>query len=695
MSYKTEKTTAGMDIVIDGFDKGIAPSPYLGIGDMRNIDPTTIPEEASVAMAPVAMITQGAITSVTFTVDPATDIFTYDGVVPLEVNTCITVVNSGGALPAGLAIDTAYYIKSTPSSTTFTVSSVSAGGALKNITDAGSGTNTFSTINMGTPAFIKQGGYENDPVGLQSNNLYFLLDSNGRCWLLNNSSFGSTNKWVYMHNLGSEALAGVSGTGNGLAVWKNWVFVFEISGIRIIPLIDAGQSTLAFLTTKGNWNGFQDAGNSINLGNLGKATVSHYAIGGQNGELYFCNGYSVGSVIEQPNETFAPNVGRNVSDGVTTNNSTTITSASMAFTTYDIGASITGTGIPTTAVILHVNSASSVEISVAATASGSSITFTIPTSYSYAGDALNIPTSDETICLELLGTNLLVGGIQNYIYVWDRIVRGGSGSYNSIIFLSEDYTSRMVTVNSTTYIFAGRRGRVYVTNGSNANLFYKIPDFLTGTVNPTFIWRDANFTRNMIFFSFSVRANGGSLAIMGGLWALEIDNKAGWLINKLSYNTYAGYASAITPNSGDTKSTTSLTGVFGDNQGYGLFIGWNDGTNGGIDRQDNNPYTGSQAYIDSDMIPVGTFLTKHNFQNVEFKLTTPLVTGESVALYYRENVTASFTLVPILEGGAVGDLSGFGNVNFENVQWIQVRAMLTSTISTTPSFCRLRELRIR
>ena len=114
MSYRQEKTSNGTDIVIDGWNAGITDNPYEGIYDMRNCDATTIPGEVSVAMSTQAMNTQASITSATVTVDHTTSIFTYNGIIPLNINTAITFTNSGGALPTGLVAYTPYYILTTP-----------------------------------------------------------------------------------------------------------------------------------------------------------------------------------------------------------------------------------------------------------------------------------------------------------------------------------------------------------------------------------------------------------------------------------------------------------------------------------------------------------------------------------------------------------------------------------------------------
>lgn len=71
-----------------------------------------------------------------------------------------------------------------------------------------------------------------------------------------------------------------------------------------------------------------------------------------------------------------PDENRSVADGVT-NSTTTVTSATAAFTANDIGQAITGAGIPAGSTITAVGSGTSVTISQAATASATGVTLTI------------------------------------------------------------------------------------------------------------------------------------------------------------------------------------------------------------------------------------------------------------------------------------------------------------------------------
>lgn len=80
--------------------------------------------------------------------------------------------------------------------------------------------------------------------------------------------------------------------------------------------------------------------------------------------------YGVWSVVP------AASMGRTVTDGAT-NSNTTVTSATAAFTSNDLGAIIATPNIPGGATILQINSGTSVGISVAATATGTSQAMTI------------------------------------------------------------------------------------------------------------------------------------------------------------------------------------------------------------------------------------------------------------------------------------------------------------------------------
>lgn len=99
------------------------------------------------------------------------------------------------------------------------------------------------------------------------------------------------------------------------------------------------------------------------------------------GASWWLEGRTVGPVGGPTNRlvngSFEQGFTRVVTDGVTTNTSTTLTSATAAFVTYDVGLPISGTGIPAGTTIASRTNATTVVLSQAATATNTGVTVTI------------------------------------------------------------------------------------------------------------------------------------------------------------------------------------------------------------------------------------------------------------------------------------------------------------------------------
>jgi hypothetical protein len=101
---------------------------------------------------------------------------------------------------------------------------------------------------------------------------------------------------------------------------------------------------------------------------------------------------------------------RSVADGVTTNTSTTVTSATAAFTEGDEGSPISGTGIPAGTTIASVTDATTAVLSAAATATATGVTFTIGValaSASYVAGAAT-PFHAASVTATIAGSQVLV-----------------------------------------------------------------------------------------------------------------------------------------------------------------------------------------------------------------------------------------------------------------------------------------------
>lgn len=582
-------------IVIDGFEKGIADSPFDGIANMRNCNIVSVPGEASVNFATIASthttISNGTISAV----NSGTDTITYTGASGLENNMAIAFT---GSLPTGLTAGTVYWISKTGS--TFKVYSNPSLSTLIDLTSTTTG-GSFTVRTISTPKYSASifGG---------STSYTWVLDDSGAVW--SNLYTTTSGYFIFMGNVGG----GGTTYGNGLVIYqgsdgKQWIFVFRTSCIDYAEIALFSNTSWHY-----GWNPSDatvDTGATNYLKTANAQNNSHEAFVAPDSRVYFCDSNWIGRWYQ--------------------------TDPTVAF-------------VPTTL-----------------------------STFTFDQTAL-LPTTDTAQCLTFLGTNILIGGKNNIIYPWNRF----STNFSYPILLPEYNVKMMVTVNTNTFIFVGNRGRIYYTNGSQAELYKKIPDHISGTVEPYFTWGGACSNKNQLYFSLLAYSNSGSLLTSyGGVWAIDLDTKAIRLSNKLSYDTYGGYATTIIPN-----FNTNPAGV-------GLIIGWyQSGSTQGIDSTSSSPYTGSQADIDTDLIPIGTFNRPKDFTKIEYKLTRPLVSGESVVVKTRLIFNTSDTgFTTALTDSTVGNYSGVGDINFKNAQWVQFQIVLNSTASS-PSFVRLKQLRI-
>lgn len=597
MAYRFERTQAGNSIVLDGFENGIADSPFSGIANIKNADITGTPGQASVGFETTALNKPPTVSAVSYTTNTTTDVITVSSTtgwfngMAITLNTVVT--------STGISTGRVYWVGALSGNTFKLYTNPSILGTAVDITGS-NGSGTLSSYTFGKPIDYAT-AYQADPSGTY--NYIFILDSNGLAWWINNAGGTVTNNLSY---LGNDTTTGT--TGRAITVFKGHLIVFRTSemdgiGIRRIESttsdLDAAYSSVA----SGGWAYAWETISSVSQ------TVRPVLVG-EDDIMYYGNSERVGSISE------------------------------IAGSTLDLDNGAT---------------------------------------YTESTAALDLPNNEEVASLSELGTNLLVGGLRNRIYPWDRI----SSSFDITIKVPESNIQFMKTVGNLCFIAAGYRGQIYVTNGSSVSMFKKIPDHLTGFTTPYFTIRSMLVTNNKLFVSFTATRNDGTTAITGvdGVYSIDIDT--GVLHNMLtaSHNTN-GTINLIIKN--ELSSTPG---------GTGLYLGWTDASNNfGVDVGSNNPFDGGECFIEHDAIPMGTFRFPTNPTQIEFKLARPLVSGESVEIQRRLNLTGSYTSIGTFN--TAGSISGaFDNVNFENCEWLQLKTVLTSTASS-PSFVPLKEVRI-
>lgn len=130
--------------------------------------------------------------------------------------------------------------------------------------------------------------------------------------------------------------------------------------VKIYKFSQYSQTTVALFSTQFNTDWASTLGGTVQLLATSAQPLQAVFIAPNTGQVFYING----------------GVARTPTDGVT-NLTTTVTSATAFFNQSDVGAAITGTGIPTSTTIVSVTNATTAVLSAAATTSVGSVSLTI------------------------------------------------------------------------------------------------------------------------------------------------------------------------------------------------------------------------------------------------------------------------------------------------------------------------------
>lgn len=622
-------------IVIDTFNQGIGASPYVGLTDMQSVDPLTVPGEVSVSLATQSSSQAPAPQSQTTTVSMASDWLLIPVSLKVESRQAIIFSSVG---TSGLTMGQVYwlfYTATVSTNNTYQLSTTYETNSPASISADSSV--TWSIPAVGIPKYFQTSTVNN-----------WMVDANGLVW---------SDKIV-------TAVAG------GVTATKSWTYTGNPTDST-----SKGNGLLVYRTIH------NDTGATGTT-----ATFDEFLFVWRNGQIDYTKIY-----VNNSNVSLSWVLGWNpaLSSSTTEHsaylqNSSTINNSHMAITT-----------LPNLAVYCDSFFVSTFFQNIPTASSDDYIGFdpTTPSTYTFA--TFNIlPPTDVAQCLAFINQYVFIGGKGNYIYPWNAAAL--DKQYTApIIILPESNVVNIVNVGNNGYIFAGNRGNIYVTNGSQTSLFAKVPDHLSNTIEPYFIWGGATYNKNRLYFgvnAISPVSGGGSFLNYPGLWCVDLTTQAIFNCNQFLYNATTVYVSALI--------VPTLSGN-GPNPfiGYGLLMGWSDnGNNSGIDISIGTPYTGGQSWVTSDMIPIGTLFKPTTPLQIEFKLSKPLVTGETIQIQtgkYLDMTYASFlTQFTTNTVGIISDSTGnHGGMGDDKYQWMLVRAILTST-NTTPSYNRVTQLRI-
>jgi hypothetical protein len=639
MSYRVEESTG--DIIISGFDKGIGESPYAGLTDAKSVNIGSVPGEASVNFATQLVTSAATYATLTATAFGDGQTVTVTGLNNnsfVEQNQAISVTSSS---ISGLTTGTLYYVqlavKDTPTQERMKFTLAYGSSAVATI--GTTGTAAIATIDVARPKF-----HANSNLGDSGSN--FVLDSAGRVWsdavlTTGGTDITATSSWTYTGNTVFSGQNGEASSGNGLVYWRT-----------------------ANATKTGDWDGwlfvFRDG--FIDYSNV-NGVVNATAQSNLGTYVYGWNPATGTTAVATAYLT-----GRQIS--ACPHNAIVGPDGNLYFCDYFTMKKIQQTNIVAPVTFSPTNTAS----------------------YIYT-DAHNLPTSELATCITPLGDNFFIGGRGYQGYVWNGV---DQLTYTNAILFAEPYIYNAVGVNTNVYAQVGNRGNIYITNGAQANVWKKVPDHLSGTVEPYFSWGGLTYQKGKLYFSAYVSDNAQTaVSGYGGVWGVDLTSEAMWLSNQLSYGSYSGYASMI---AAVPPSLNLPTGLPNQPAGTGLIVGWVNGASYGIDTSKVAPYTGGQSYVISDAIPIGTLLKPKIGHQFEYKLATPLLSTEtvqlSVATTLSDALSGTFTSAGTTSGSTTATILSDNFASpVDPSQWIFVKATLTSRASS-PSYNRLTEIRI-
>ncbi len=233
--------------------------------------------------------------------------------------------------------------------------------------------------------------------------------------------------------------------------------------------------------------------------------------------------------------------------------------------------------------------------------------------YTYNNQALDLPLSEIANHFTELSTNLYIAGLTyNKVYPWDRL----SDSFTLPLDVPEVGIYKIINSGSQLYIFAGRKGNIYISPGTFVKLFKKVPEYLTNnsqtlTAQPI-TWGDIAIKNGAILFGLSVQTSGNS-----GVYILYPDGRI------LQDNT---------PSSGSIQ----VSAIYAEDDFY--YIGYA----GGIDYTSTSQrQSNTDAVFQSALYPIGDKIHKAMYSRLELQLAKPSSNGQ-ILVKTRGDTSSSF-----------------------------------------------------
>jgi len=587
------------------------------------------------------------------------------------------------------------------------------------MTHGTSGTATFDTVAVPNSALAK--ATEKYTTATTTEYRYYVLDINGYVWMYDTKVYddslaasGVATLWMLSDPTNYSTLKFT-----GMAVLNGWLLVINPSRIYGKPTVDLGRQ---FVALDNAWL------------NEPFSTHNNFAMTGTQGKMYYTDGNYIGELFPTTSlvtsianiQSYATYTASTTTGTVTsviggslpydpggvripvvffTNQFGTLPTAITEGTVYYIRTNITS---GTFNVYTALTGSSQVDIGTGAVGTQYFNTFYPLGAFAgingtaslvqYSSQRVNLPFYETAQCLVEIDNTVLIGCNGSIIYPWNQV----DATPNGPIALPESDVRSMINVNNMAYVFAGNKGNIYITNNSVASLVLKVPDYVAGVpgtpltyIEPYFTWGDSMYVRGRVYFSIMDQRS-TKAGNCGGNWSFvpsqNVDPAqdvgiALRLENQNSYGDYDGVSTILLANEEQAGMISpQYWAWWQDSYSTGTSVF-------GVDQTATTPVT--SYIVETDILKSGTLLAQQTYSQVEYDLTTPLATNDSLQLYYRLNSTDAWTTCGSVIEETANKISGYFKVAFQKTQVLQFRALITTGGTTSSSFVRLKQIRLR
>jgi len=282
--------------------------------------------------------------------------------------------------------------------------------------------------------------------------------------------------------------------------------------------------------------------------------------------------------------------------------------------------------------------------------------------------ALDLPEGEVITALEQYGLWLVAGTQMGTLYPWDRT----SSSFNSPLFIGQEIF-QLRTLNNQLIVQAGNKGALYVSNLTSYQLLRNLPINFRTLENTDNKFNALQFYRDEILYG----VGGGGTELESNFYKGVYSLDKGALVLRNTISTGADGLSTV------VKIGSILPIPDSGSGNLMILVGWQDDSSYGVDtiHQSGHRYTSYTGLFESPLYQVGDEGTPVTFQDIEFRLSKALESGEGIRLKYRKDLADDWTTIGTFTSSNITGVTHRTNAVIADAHNVQIRGELTTSSS--------------